>query len=133
LVHDAWMKIFHSNAAPEFACRNAFFAYAARAMRSLLVDHVRRRNAQRHGGQVEWEPLDDFVDQCQQLTQIEFLALNDALEALKKHDEQLFQIVEMSFFGGMKHKEIAEQLGITAQTVGKKWVVARAWLYRRLK
>jgi RNA polymerase sigma factor (TIGR02999 family) len=124
LVHEAYLKLAVPQAAP-WTDRAHFFAIAARAMRQVLVDHARRRAAQKRGG--AWErttlsgkPLALDTDPA------ELLALDDALEGL---EERQREIVEMRFFAGMTEEEVAVVLGISERTVRRDWTKARAWLY----
>jgi RNA polymerase sigma factor (TIGR02999 family) len=127
LVHEAYVKLSIGGA--EAAVDRAhFLAIAARAMRQVLVDEARHRQAAKRGGGWKRATLSgghwvaDFdLD--------ELLTLNDALDQL---DPRQRQVVECRFFGGMDEREIAEALGITERTVRRDWVKARAWLYRAL-
>ena len=127
LVHEAYIKLSIGGA--EAAVDRAhFLAIAARAMRQVLVDEARHRQAAKRGGGWKRATLSgghwvaDFdLD--------ELLTLNDALDEL---DPRQRQVVECRFFGGMEEREIAEALGVTERTVRRDWVKARAWLYRAL-
>lgn len=126
LVHEAYMKMAGRPA--EASDRAHFLALAARAMRQILVDHARRRGAQKRGG--DWYPttLTDGSGSIE-LDPTELIALDQAMETL---DERQRQVVECRFFGGMEEAEIAEALNISERTVRRDWVKARAWLYREL-
>jgi RNA polymerase sigma factor (TIGR02999 family) len=127
LVHEVYLKLA-GGAAVEAADRAHFLAIAARAMRQVLVDRARRRNAARRGA--DWIPTtltDGLRDAAIDVD--EMLALNDALDRL---DPRQRQVVECRFFAGMDEEEIATALGLTARTVRRDWVKARAWLYRAL-
>jgi RNA polymerase sigma factor (TIGR02999 family) len=127
LVHELYLKLVDQVDVP-WENRAHFYGIAARAMRQILVDLARRRKAAKRGGDWihttltgEHAPDDVRLD--------EVLALNDLLEQL---DERQRQIVEYRFFAGMTEEEIAEVLGLSARTVQREWVKARAWLYRAL-
>jgi RNA polymerase sigma factor (TIGR02999 family) len=97
-------------------------------MRQVLVDHARRRNALKRGGDVVCTTLTDGgapVD----FRPDELIALDEALDELEPRQRQ---VVEFRFFAGMEEKEIAEVLGISDRTVRREWVKARAWLYRSM-
>lgn len=126
LVHEAYVKL--AGSAVEAADRGHFMAIAARAMRQVLVDHARRRNAEKRGGGWEQTTLSDG-DQPLDFQPDELLALDRALDEL---DERQRQVVECRFFAGMEEEEIAAALGVSARTVRRDWVKARAWLYRSL-
>jgi RNA polymerase sigma factor (TIGR02999 family) len=126
LVHEAYMKMAGSGL--DASTRSHFLAIAARAMRQVLVDHARRRSAQKRGG--EWFPttLTDGSASVE-LNPEEMIALDRALDTL---DDRQRQVVECRFFGGMEETEIAEALGVSERTVRRDWVKARAWLYREI-
>lgn len=129
LVHEAYVKLSAGAGArlnPED--RAHFFAIAARAMRQVLVDRARRRKSAKRGG--DWLPttLSDG-HAVVELDADELLALDDALEELEARPRQ---VVELRFFGGLEEEEIAEVLEVSARTVRRDWVKARARLYRRL-
>ena len=127
LVHETYMKL--SNGAVMHAGNRVhLLAIAARAMRQVLIDDARRRSAAKRGGECERATLEDHLAVAANGAD-EMLALNDALDELEPRQRQ---IVEYRFFGGMEEEEIAESLGISARTVRREWVKARAWLYRAL-
>lgn len=127
LVHEAYLKL----AVPEgveWRDRAHFFAIAARAMRQVLVDHARRRRALKRGGEWERTTLSGKPASLEADPE-EILALDAALEGLEPRQRE---VVEMRFFGGMTEEEVAEVLGVSARTVRREWVKARAWLYSAL-
>lgn len=127
LVHEAYLKLVDNTRLP-VQDRAHFLAVAARAMRQILVDHARRRNAGKRGG--DWERTTLSAGHASfELDPAELLALDAALEAL---EERQRQVVEYRFFGGMEETEVAEVLGISERTVRRDWAKARAWLYRTL-
>jgi RNA polymerase sigma factor (TIGR02999 family) len=127
LVHESYMKL-SNGAVLRAGDRAHLLAIAARAMRQVLIDDARRRSAAKRGAEWDRAPLEDHHGVAQSGAD-EMLALNDALDELEPRQRQ---IVECRFFGGMDENEIAESLGITARTVRRDWVKARAWLYRAL-
>ncbi len=126
LVHEAYVKL--AAGAIEASDRAHFLAIAARAMRQILVDHARRKKAQKRGGDWEVTTLTDG-SQAVEFRPEEVLALDRALDEL---DERQRQVVELRFFGGMEEGEVATVLGVSERTVRRDWVKARAWLYRSL-
>jgi RNA polymerase sigma factor (TIGR02999 family) len=126
LVHEAYLKLAAGGV--EAGDRAHFLAIAARAMRQVLVDHARRRDAVRRGGDWTSTTLTEGV-RGTEFKPEEMLALDEALETL---DARQRQVVECRFFAGMEDKEIAAALGLTERTVRRDWVKARAWLYRAL-
>jgi RNA polymerase sigma factor (TIGR02999 family) len=99
-------------------------------MRWVLVDHARRRRMGKRGGGLVRVTLDD--ERYGKAGDVEIMALNEALDALAKKDEQLERIVEMRYFGGLTIEETAEVLGVGTATVEREWRLARAWLLREL-
>jgi RNA polymerase sigma-70 factor (ECF subfamily) len=104
---------------------------AAKAMRSILVDHARRRRAAKRGGDRERTPLDEAAAWFEERS-LDLIALDDALERLAKVDDTKARVVEHRFFAGLTIEETAEALGISHATVEREWAVARAWLFREI-
>ena len=130
LVHEAFVRLVQGEAQLG-AERREFLAVASRAMRNLLVDHARRRQAEKRGG--AWDRVTlGGVPSEQPTEDVEILDLHQALAELEELDERQARIVEMSFFGGMSGDEIAEQLGVHRNTVVRDLRMARAWLRRAL-
>jgi RNA polymerase sigma factor (TIGR02999 family) len=132
LVHEAYMRIFVG--APLGVWDRAyFFAAQARAMRQLLVEHARRRNAAKRPDHRERVPLDDILDAFESTQRVAILDLEQSLEMLKEANERHYEVVVLRFFGGLGWKEIAEYVGTSVSTVEKDWQACRAWLYTRLR
>jgi RNA polymerase sigma factor (TIGR02999 family) len=127
LVHEAYLKLASGKGA-RASDRPHFLAIAARAMRQVLVDHARKRKAERRSGDRELTTLTDGMGSVD-LDLDEILALDAAMSEL---DPRQRQVVECRFFGGMTDKEAAEALGISPRTVRRDWVKGRARLYRTL-
>lgn len=130
LVHELYLKLV-DEAQIDWQGRAHFFTIAARAMRQILVDHARRRKAQKRGGDWQRIPLVETL-MPKHVKWDELLALDEALDRLDSVDERMRKVVEYRFFGGMQEKEIADVLDVSARTVQRDWVKARAWLYDRL-
>lgn len=134
LVHEAWMRLVGSTQ-PEYANKTHFLAIAANTMRRVLVEHARRRDAAKRGGDWDRVTLDELggpVHEDPALT-IDVLAVHEALEKLAELDERQARIVELRWFGGLTVPEVSEALGIAPRTVEKDWTMARAWLQRELR
>ena len=116
----------------DFAGRSQFFAFSARLMRQVLVDHAKRKLAQKRGGHRTQVPLDEIV-QLPGAHAEEFLALDDALQRLETRSERSARVVECRFFAGMSIEETAEALAVSPATVKRDWELARAWLNRALR
>lgn len=130
LVHEAYLKLVEHNAV-EWQDRQHFFAVAARAMRQVLVDHARRRTADKRGGKNGDVPLDRVVIPGSEDVK-NLVALNDALARLAEKDERAVRVVECRFFGGYTIAETADILDVSTATVERDWRAARAWLNREL-
>jgi RNA polymerase sigma factor (TIGR02999 family) len=131
LVHEAYMKLVDQR---EVAWQNRahFLAIAAQAMRRILINHAQRRRADKRGGGEGFVTFNDEVMGANARAD-ELLALDDVLSRLQNLDERQAKVVEYRFFGGLKHEEIAEVLGVSLPTVRRDWRLARAWLSRELK
>ena len=95
------------------------------------MDHARTHRASKRGGDVYKVSLDEAGDQPQ-ATDVDIVALDDALKNLAEMDSQQSKVVELKFFAGLSIEDTAEVLGISASTVKRDWITARAWLYREL-
>ncbi len=130
LVREVYLRIGAQPALPGND-RRAFLAYASRAMRSVIVDYLRARGAERRGGNERLLTLNTAVEN-QAFTDPQLDSLDDALQSLERVDERAHRIVEMRYFGGMEIEEIAEFLEISAATVKRDWQKARAFLLHAL-
>lgn len=130
LVHEAFLKLGQG---PQSGWdgRAHFFGAASRAMREVLVDFARRRQAAKRGGGMERVSLGE-AEGVVDLELDEILALDAALDQLSTANDRLRQIVELRFFGGFGEAEVAEILGVTPRTVARDWVKARLFLLREL-
>jgi RNA polymerase sigma factor (TIGR02999 family) len=130
LVHEAYFKL--AGGALSVQDRAHFYGVAARAMRQVLVEHARRRLADKRGGGVVHVTLGDRDAPAFGGRDEELLALDEALERLGAERPRLRALVEHRFFGGLSEKEIAALLGVSERTVQRDWAHARAWLYKEL-
>jgi RNA polymerase sigma factor (TIGR02999 family) len=130
IVHEAFLKLErHSRLVVQD--RHHFFAIAARVMRQLVVDHARKRVANKRGGQLRMVTLDD-VDVAAPTRAPEIVALDRALDRLARLDESLSRLVELRFFAGLSVEETADVLGCSSRTVKRDWRKARALIYAEL-
>lgn len=131
LVHEAWLRVAGLHDHP-WQNRAQFFAAAAQAMRRILVENARRKNRRKalEGG--ERVPIDD-AQLASPLPDEDLLALDEGLSQLAQHHPLAAQLVDLRFFAGLKQTEAAEQLGISRSTADRAWLLARSWLYARLR
>ena len=114
------------------ADRNYLFASAARAMRQVLIDHARRRLAERHGGGRRRVPLDLIVEDLEE-QRLDVIAVHEAIDRLAKWNERLAQVMTLRYFGQLTVPEVATALAISTATVERDWRLARAWLRGQLR
>ena len=129
LVHESYLKLVDQTRA-RWEDRAHFFAIAAGAMRRILVDYARRHRAAKRGG--TRVGLDDATLVADERADT-LVALDEALTRLAEVDERLGRVVECRFFGGLSEEETAQALGVTARTVRRDWVKAKAWLHQALR
>lgn len=127
LLHESFMRLQQAGHTA-LDDREHFLAYAATTMRSIVIDHVRRRRAERHGGDVSIVTLDTAAANELGASEDEILDIHDALETLAKVEPRLVQVVEMRYFAGLSELEIAKALGVTDRTVRRDWDRARMLL-----
>lgn len=133
LVHEVYLRLVNVDRMT-VQSRAHFMAVAARLMRQILVDRARRRLAGKRGGGATMVSLDGVAPAVHAVgpTNIDVLALDEALGELASFDAQQCRIVEMRFFAGLTIDEAAHALGISTATVEREWAVAKAWLYAQL-
>lgn len=132
LVHESYLRL--QQAAPQdFAQPEQFLAYAARAMRSVVVDLVRSRQAERHGGQADKLTWRTDLAEMPDRPDDEVLRVNQALDDLAATDPRLATVVELRYFGGLTETEIAQLMDRTLRTVQRDWVKARLFLSLALR
>jgi RNA polymerase sigma factor (TIGR02999 family) len=130
LVHEAWLRLGGDK---QSAWNNQihFFSAAAEAMRRILIDRARRRNAERRGGGRTHVPIDE-IEIGGAASDPHLLDVNEALEQFARQAPQKAELVRLRYFIGLQLDESACVLGISEATAKRWWVYARAWLYRRL-
>jgi len=131
LVHEAWLRLAESSH-QAWKSKGHFFGAAAEAMRRILVDNARRKQAQKRAGAAERvDP--ESVDLAAPVPDERLLAVDEALDGLFLEDPEAAQLVKLRFFVGLSHREAAEVLGLSHATADRTWVFAKAWLGRTLK
>lgn len=130
LINEAFLRLIDVKNV-QWQSRAHFFAIAANLMRRILVDHARRRDAEKRGGPQMRLTLDDAFAIATE-PDVDLLAIDEALDRLAKIDEQQARVVELRFFSGLSVEETAAALGVSPKTVKRDWSVARAWLRREI-
>ncbi len=128
LLNEAYVRLFHENMSPP-CDRQHFLALAARVIRNILVDHARRKKAERHGGQlvrVSFAEAERDAD-----PDIDLLVVHDLLTRLERISPNWHRMLEYRYFAGMKVAEIAALMGMGKSTVDKQLAAARAWLRKQ--
>lgn len=130
LVHESFMRLATARDL-RLQDRRHFFAYAAKAMRHIIIDTAREHLAERHGGGAEHVTLSqaDEAGVADASSSQELVRVNEALKELEAIDPELAELVEMRYFGGYGEAEIAELLDVHERTVRRRWEKARVWLY----
>jgi RNA polymerase sigma factor (TIGR02999 family) len=132
LVHELYLRM-GDRPALQFREPAQFFAYAARAMRHLLINRARDRLRLRAGGQWNRVTLDDRNSQLAIATAEQALALDAALEALEQNDARAAKVVELRYFAGLSLEQVAATLGLTRRTIDRDWRFARAFIKTHLE
>jgi RNA polymerase sigma factor (TIGR02999 family) len=127
LVHETYLRVVKAGRLA-ISDRSQFLAYSAHVMRSIVVDFVRQRRAERRGGDQGHETLDTEPVDSVRSPEDEIIRVNDALDDLAKVDERLVKVVEMRYFTGLADEEIAAALGVNERTIRRDWQKARLLL-----
>src|ERR1051325_439117 len=131
LVHEAWLRLVGTEEV-RFSGKGHFFAAAAEAMRWILIDRARQKNALKRGAgsqRVELNELEVAVPADDET----LLEVNEALEKLAKEEPDSAEFIKLRFFAGLTNAQAAQALGIPERTARRHWSFARAWLYRELR
>ena len=131
LVNEAYLRLIDAQDV-RWQDRAHFLAVSARIMRRILVDHARARRYQKRGGNLNKVTFDEALVVANDPTQ-DFVALDDALEALARFDERKSRVVELRFFGGLTVDETASVLKVSPDTVLRDWRLAKVWLQREIR
>ena len=137
LVHEAYLKLVNQDRV-EWQSRSHFFAVAAQAMRRILVDYAKMRNAARRGGGAAHVPLDAASEpgpsdeSLSDAQALELIDLDEAIQRLAEFNPRGADVVLYRFFGGLSYGEIADVLGVSEITARRAWTAAKAWLSREL-
>jgi len=132
LVHEAWLRLVGDAGPTHFDNRGHFFAAAAEAMRRILIDSARRKQAGKRGAGLQRVNLED-VDVAAKADDTTLLRLDEALAKLAREDPPSAELVKLRFFAGLTTEQAAAALGISERTARRYWVFARAWLHDELQ
>jgi RNA polymerase sigma factor (TIGR02999 family) len=127
LVHEAYIRLVDADRAQEWNSRGHFFAAAAEAMRRILIDNARRKQAEKHGGGRQRADLAEAESVASAPPQ-DLLALDEALDRLTQHDPAAGQLVKLCYFAGLSVEQAAEALALSRSNAYRRWTFARAWL-----
>jgi RNA polymerase sigma factor (TIGR02999 family) len=132
LVHEAWLRLVGGDGETPFANRSHFFAAAAEAMRRILIERARSKQAVKRGG--NWQRIDlDKIEIATETDDDTLLLVNEALEKLASEHPRAAEIAKLRFFAGLKMDEAGQVLGVTDRTAKRYWTFARAWLFDDLR
>jgi RNA polymerase sigma factor (TIGR02999 family) len=130
VVHEAWFKLF-GDTNGQYVNRKHFFYIAAKVMRHIRIDDVRRRKRAKRGGNHQHEQLKEEPPMFEQ-DPAEVMAVHEALEKLEVEDARKAEVVTLRYFAGLSTTETANALGVSKRTVQNDWRLSRAWLYKQL-
>ena len=133
LVHESYLKLVGASNGARFEDRAHFFAYAASAMRSVVVDYARNRMARKRGGDLK--RVAEIPEEAESSLRLDenLLALDTALERLAAVDDKLAKVVELRYFAGLSEQEIAELLGRSERSIRRDWQKARLFLLAAMR
>lgn len=131
VVHEAYLRLLHDQDLP-WESRAHLLGTAAVAMRRLLIDKARERQALKRGGGMTLVELDDDVAARVDVASAEVLALDEALVQLERVDARLARVVELRFYGGLSEEEVGQVIGVGERTVRRDWLKAKAFLHAQL-
>lgn len=132
LVHEAYLKMIDQTQI-NFNDKSHFLAISSRCMRQILIDHARKKYAEKRGGKEKDVTFIDGILNAQKQKAEELINIDAALDELEELNERLARVIEMRFFGEMTIEETADALNISESTVKRDWMKARGWLYNKLK
>ena len=131
LVHEAYLRLVGGQDVA-WANRGHFYLAASEAMRRILIEHARKRNRIKRGGDRRRAPV-SVADLAAEQDFEEIVAVDDAIRRLGEEDAQAERVVRLRFFAGLSVNDTAQALGLSPRTVAREWAYARAWLYQALE
>jgi len=130
LVHEAWLRLVGAGDR-NWQNQSFFFAAAAEAMRRILIENARRKARIKHGGGQERVNIEG-LNLAEASPDEKILLVDEALKQLEQENPERARVVLLKFFSGLANKEVAEMMGISERTVGRHWVCAKDWLFRKI-
>lgn len=130
LVHEAYIRLVRSDAR-DWSSQTHFFAAAAEAMRHILIDNIRRKQRERHGGGHQKISL-DRANPTIEGPSTDVVALSEAIDKLAKEDPKAAELVKLRYFAGLTLEQAGGILGVSRRTADRYWSYARAWLYHEI-
>jgi RNA polymerase sigma factor (TIGR02999 family) len=131
LVHEAYVRLVDTAKVQHWNGRGHFFAAAAEAMRRILVEQARRKQADKHGGgRLRVDLADDLT--VPEGRGDDLVSLDEALARLERHDGDAARLVKLRYFAGLSHQDAAAALGLSRGAADRLWALGRAWLFREL-
>ena len=131
LINETYLKLREQRNF-EWESRAHFFAICATLMRRILVDHAKTRRRDKRGGGAEHLPIEELEVASAERSDVDLIALDDALYRLARIDLQQSRVVELRFFSGLSVEETSDVLGVSASSVKRDWRTAKAWLFNEL-
>ncbi len=129
LVHEAYLRVANSDG---WESQAHFFGAVRNAMRNAIIDHLRKKSTEKHGGNLQRVDAEN-IDFEGRTVLPEIVALSDALDELAKHDERAANIVTLRFFACMTEEEVAEELDLSRRTISRDWTYAKTWLRQAME
>lgn len=133
LVHEAWLRLVRTDASIHWESKAHFFGAAAEAMRRILIDRARQKNAKKRSATREQADMDKIVETPWESPLDELLDLDDAITRLTEDDSTSGEFVKLRIYAGLSVEEAAASLNMSARTGYRTWAFAKAWLYRDLR
>ena len=131
LVHEAYLRLVDTEHQQKWDSRRHFFAAAAEAMRRILIENARRKQTVKHGGAFSRVVLEEN-DVAAPNSEVDLLALDEALQLLEQEDPQAAMLVKLRYFSGLTVPQAAEALDVSTRSAERLWTFAKAWLFREL-
>ncbi len=131
IVHEAYLRLVDTEHQQKWDSRRHFFAAAAESMRRILIENARRKQTVKHGGAFSRVILEE-EDVAVPASEVDLLALDEALQRLEREDPQAAMLVKLRYFSGLTVPQAAEALDVSTRSAERLWTFGKAWLFREL-